>query len=391
MEVMVSSTSAKRLRIAFMGHLDHGKSSLIGALANALVSYGTTVETYAHCTDTFEEERVRGITIETTQINVTCDGEQFTFIDVPGHREFALNTLTGATMADAAVVVVDVTEGVRAQTDLHVRFLQLIGIRHVTFAVTKMDLVNYAKQEFDAIRADLLNLCAQLAIQPAGIVPVSVQGDNLLEPSKSMPWYAAPPLMEVASDCPRPGEDFPHVRFCIQDVYSRAGEKVSVGKLLSGSIHEGDTLTCSSCGKLARVRKLVRFPENRSPAFAGESLGLLLDKSCCNRSVLSAGEHVKTSRILNGLLVWLDEIPLSVGDTLTLRCGPLRTNATIRRIRLTGEKSDIGILRQYEFAFVRLSTDAPVAYEYFNDLRTLGRLVLENDYDTVAAGIIVES
>jgi small GTP-binding protein len=391
------------LRIAMAGHVDHGKSTLIGRIRHELSALPgisavdpSIAGNWAYVVDQLQEEREREMTIDTTQTFLETPVCRLVFIDVPGHQELIHNMITGATRADAAVLVLAADEGVRVQTRRHALLLSMLGIHTVIVAVNKMDLADRSEPAFrtleEAIRAEL----GALGISASATIPVVARdGDNVVTRSPAMPWYAGPSVIEALGDVEPASAGFDVVRLPVQDVYRHDAPTV-VGRLLSGTISEGDTLTICPSGDTVRVSAIRRFPENHAPAEAGESVGLVLDGVLPERGAVLAteGDLPRVTREFAGRVFWLASEPLKVGEELSLRCG---TQSVAVRVEEVTEKLDTATLdplpaaaslRSMELGTVRISAEKPVVVEPFALLPGLGRFVLERAGRPSGFGIV---
>jgi len=222
-------------KIAFVGHIDHGKSTLCGRLLaesgavppdklddvrKACQGKGGVID-YAFCMDAFCEEREGLLTIDITQIPVRIAGRNYLVIDTPGHAEFIRNMITGACQADAAILVVDAVEGIAGQTRRHAAILSFLGINQCVVAINKMDLIGYNEHDFYKLKHNVEELMASLGITPLHIIPLSaMQGDNLVDRSNAMPWYIGNTLVEALTGLHAAEESSKDLRVAIQDVYS---------------------------------------------------------------------------------------------------------------------------------------------------------------------------
>src|SRR5262245_54016842 len=235
MEETAPAAPAERFPFAIVGHVDHGKSSLIGRLLHDTNSLpegkfaelkaasdkrGGTFE-WSFLLDALQAERDQGITIDTTQIFFATAKRRYVIIDAPGHKEFLKNAISGVAQAQAAILVIDAAEGVREQTRRHALILQLLGLRQIAVVVNKVDLIDHDQTRFDAIAREITDYLAQLKLTPTHIIPVSARnGDNVAAPSANLLWYRGPTVLEaldgftsaaIATDQP--------LRLPIQDVF----------------------------------------------------------------------------------------------------------------------------------------------------------------------------
>jgi len=280
------------LRIVVVGHVDHGKSTLIGRLlhdSGALPdgrleeirsgSSGGDLE-WAFLMDHFHEEREQERTIDSSQAFFTTPKRVYRIIDAPGHREFLKNMVTGAAQADAAILVVDVEAGVLEQTRRHVAMLAMLGPRRVIAAINKMDRVEGRRESFEAVSAATLALLQQTGIAAHGVIPISARhGWNLASRAAPLEWHDGPTLFDALDSLapPEPLSGQP-LRFPVQDVYERNGRKILVGRIESGRLAQGQTVVRLPSGQTARIASVEKFMENPTSAEAGESIGLTLDQ-----------------------------------------------------------------------------------------------------------------
>jgi bifunctional enzyme CysN/CysC len=403
MGVSTRSDEKPVLRIAMVGHVDHGKSTLIGRIRHELSTLpgmsavdASIAGNWAYVVDQLQEEREREMTIDTTQTFLETPACRLVFIDVPGHQELIHNMITGATRADAAVLVLAADEGVRVQTRRHALLLSMLGIHTVIVAVNKMDLADRAEPAFRVLEDAILAELHALGVSASATIPVVARdGDNVLVHSPAMPWYTGSSVMEALGDVEPASGDFEAVRLPVQDVY-RHDVPTVVGRLLSGTIAEGDVLTVFPSGGVVTVTAIRRLPENHAPAEAGESVGLVLDGNLPERGdvLAPAGNPPQAAREFAGRVFWLASEPLAVGEELSLRCA---TQTVAARVEEVSEKLDTATLDRLpaaaslasmELGTVRISAGRPVVTESFVRLPGLGRFVLERAGRPVGFGIV---
>src|SRR5712692_21808 len=222
------------VKIVFVGHVDHGKSTLIGRILHdtaslpdgkidmikkACAAEGIEFE-FAFLLDALLEEQEQNVTIDTTQIPFRTERRRYAIIDAPGHKEFLKNMITGASNADAAILVIAAGEGVREQSRRHAYLLSLLGIKQVIVVVNKMDLVDFSEKRFEEIKSEYRKFLVDLALEAREFVPTSAKtGENIAQRSKEMKWHRGATVIE-ALDATQPNAplvDLP-LRFCVQDV-----------------------------------------------------------------------------------------------------------------------------------------------------------------------------
>jgi bifunctional enzyme CysN/CysC len=341
-------------RIVVLGHVDHGKSTLIGrllhdtgALPQARIDEivassrrrGLATE-WSFALDALQDERDQAVTIDTTRVWFRLGERRYVIIDAPGHEEFLANAMTGASDADAAVLVVDAERGVEDQTRRHIYLLSLLGVPQVIVAVNKIDAVAAIESGAGAERFAAVAEAARTALEAVGVtahavVPVSARdGDNVASRSPRTPWYGGPPLTELlATAAPRRerAETEP-LRLWVQDVYRRGDERIAVGTVRSGRIRVGDTVLISPSGKSARVAALRAWPRDAVSAGPGEAAGVVFDAPVyVDRGDLLSDQDgaPPVVRSLHVRACWFDREPPHVDETLRLRAGTADVSARV--------------------------------------------------------------
>lgn len=225
----------RALPIVIVGHVDHGKSTLIGRLlydTGCLPSdkfaeiqkssemLGKIVE-FAFVMDCLEEERSRGITIDTTQTFFKTSKRRYVIIDAPGHKEFLKNMITGTSQAEAALLIIDSSEGIRDQTKRHAYILSMLGLKQICVLLNKIDLINYSQEQFLQLKKTVTEFLEGLSIRPTFVLPVSaIQGDNVATPSNEISWFDGPTVLEALDTFKELKVEEKPLRFPIQDIYS---------------------------------------------------------------------------------------------------------------------------------------------------------------------------
>ncbi len=391
------------LKIVIVGHVDHGKSTLIGRLLRDTRSLpaGNTEADLAFLTDQLKEEREQSKTIDTTQTFFRTKKRDYVIIDAPGHGELIKNMLTGASLAQAGVLIVDVREGMQEQTRRHAYLLKMLGIEQLIVVCNKMDLAGYEAVRFQRIKAELLGFLASLRLAPRFVVPISAKaGENILRKSSRMPWYRGPALMQaldmLAMDKTR--QPALPLRFCCQDAYHVDHEDVIVGKVVAGVIKQGQRVVIMPSLREARVGAIKVFPGRLKQAGAGQNIGLILD----NAVPVKRGEVLvdkkalpASTRSVRGEVFWLSEAPLALDAALILRCATQETECTVVRIQdrsssvtLEVIEADAHRLETNEVGTVTLRTKDPLIIEKFSYLEELGRFTLERENNTAGVGVV---
>ncbi|NLU04833.1 MAG: translation elongation factor EF-1 subunit alpha, partial [Methanothermobacter sp.] len=273
----------EHMNLAFIGHVDHGKSTLVGHL---LLQAGAIAEQqladgedkFRFVMDRLSEERERGVTIDLAHAKFETDKYEFTIVDCPGHRDFVKNMITGASQADAAVLVVAVDDGVMPQTKEHVFLSRTLGINQLIVAINKMDLVNYDEEKFNALKDEVAALIKTVGYKPSDVefIPLSAfEGDNITSKSENTPWYKGKTLVEALDDLEAPEKpvDLP-LRIPIQDVYSITGVgTVPVGRVETGVLKKGENVIFEPAGVSGEVKSIEMHHEMIEQAEPGDNIG----------------------------------------------------------------------------------------------------------------------
>ena len=402
----------EELKFVIVGHVDHGKSTLIGRLLHdtgslpdgkieeirkICESLGKDLE-FGYVMDNLEEERDQGITIDTAQIFFRTTRRDYVIIDAPGHVEFLKNMITGASQADAAVLIVDAAEGVKEQTKRHAYILRLIGIGRVLVAVNKMDLVGHDQSVFQKVSDELAGFLAALGIRPAHFIPMSAKhGDNVFRISDSMPWYEGPTLLSALDGIVSPGsaKDGP-LRFAIQDVYNY-DRRIYAGRVESGTLRAGETITILPTREETKVRTIEEYQKEPLKAEAGKAVGVTIeDKLFIDRgNVLArAMDLPAVADSIEASLFWMESSAGKTDETYTFRCATQEVACRITSIRQSMNTSTLEVIGQdldevknREVAEVTIKTVHPIVVDLFSKVRELGRFVLSRE-NTVAGGIV---
>ncbi len=398
------------VNIVVTGHVDHGKSTLIGRLLydSESIKEGRVQEIqklaeeykkrfeFAYFLDAFDDEVKEERTIDTTGVMFKGKRNLYTLTDVPGHKEFIKNMLTGASHADIAVLVVSAPEGVQEQTRRHAFLLKMLGVKRLFVAVNRMDTTGYAVEAFQHIRAELLPLLTSFGYQDMPFIPVSaMEGDNVYKRSTRMEWYTGQTLIEAMDDIEVVREAKPP-RFVVQDVYRVGIEEVAVGRVESGTFSAGDDVVFQPSGVRGRLQKIMVFRGEIPEGRAGDSVGLVTDARVQRGDVCGLAEQPPVARsTFLGEAVLLDK-NLAGGEELEMKCGTRRVKCRVRELREkidseTGQvlaKNPAGI-DENEAALILFETE-PMVVEKFADIPELGRFVLVRGKN-IGAGIVLEA
>ncbi len=350
---------------------------------------------FSFITDALEEERKQGLTIETTQAFFSSGKREFSIIDVPGHKEFLRNMVTGASQANAAILIVDSKEGMREQTKRHAYILEFLGIEQAIVAVNKMDLIGFSERRFNQIKNDLEEYLNQIGTRPKCFIPISAyKGDNVVMRSHNMPWYSGKTAIEALDSFKEVPREY-DFRMPIQDVYEIGGDKISVGTILSGSLSRGERVGIFPLGGEARIRGIITFEGDLEEATKPRSIGVIFDggSPVGRGNILCKGRNPLTLTRTEASVICMSD-GLRVAGKYGFRCTTQETGCTLEKIveridtttleKMAGDYS----LRKTEIGKVILEFERPIALERFTALPELGRFVLEQHGEIVAGGVI---
>ena len=407
------------VRIVIVGHVDHGKSTLIGRLLHETGSLpdgkldhlkavsarrGMPFE-WSFLLDALQTERDQGITIDTSQIRFCTASRDFVLIDAPGHVEFLRNMITGAAQADAAVLMIDATEGVREQTRRHGYLLHLLGVRQVAVVVNKMDRTDYSATRFNEIAEEIEAYLASLGLKPAAVIPVSArEGDGVALKSASLAWYDGPTVLQALDQFSpaMPLQNLP-LRLPVQAVYKFDDRRIIAGRIESGEIAVGDEIVVMPGNKTARVRSIENWPlphEGRSvsSASAGRSVGITLDRDLfVQRGDILAhiSATVPASRRLRARVSWLHATPLLPDAAITLRLGTGEARGQVSAIVNTLDPGALQsganrIIPQNHIGEIDIELAKPLAADRSTAHPATGRFALEIDGRIVGGGMVLD-
>lgn len=403
------------LHVITVGHVDHGKSTLLGRLLyetdalsheqkKALESTAANhaeIE-WAFLLDAFLEEQMQNITIDTTQLVFRTPRRDYVMIDAPGHEEFIKNMIAGATRADAALLILDVKEGIQAQTKRHLQLLSLLGITQITVLLNKMDLIHYEESLFRKREKELEKLCEYYHLFPQQMIPIVARyGENFMTHSANMHWYQGPTLMEALDQMKR-GESLESqpLRFMVQDVYRfqpASQRRVIVGRVESGVLRVGEEIVFWPGGKKSHIASLEAWGSEKQPdtAIAGASVAITLKEP-----LFVERGHVGSSKDqppcegyeINAQIFWLDAEPLLPHQPITLQLG---TESLVGRIVSIKEDAvntpTPTCISQHHVVDVVIRMTQPLLYDCYNKIPPTGRFALVLQGRLVGGGVIKAS
>ncbi len=405
-----------QISLVVVGHVDHGKSTLIGRLFydtgslpdgkyEQLVAIaqrrGVPFE-FANLMDALQAEREQNITIDTSQIWFRTQKREYVIIDAPGHKEFVKNMVTGAARADAALIIIDASEGVQEQTRRHGYLLRLIGVRQVVIVVNKMDLVDYSQKVFDTVSSEYRAFLASIGVEAQIFIPVSArEGDNIAARGEHLKWFDGPAVLEALDSIPDAAEiKNQPLRFPIQDVYRFDHRRILAGRIEAGTLRTGDQLLFLPSGRTSVVRSIESWNSPHVESLtAGDPAGVTLsDQLFVERG--SVAVHTDDAPSLatefTARIFWLGRTPLAAGKRYKLKLVTQEVECEIKTLEEVVDASTVQTIpgadsvRTNDAAKVIIHTRRPVAIDLFERVPTLGRLVLVDGFDVAGGGIVVE-
>jgi bifunctional enzyme CysN/CysC len=407
------------LRFITCGSVDDGKSTLIGRLlydskmifddqlaaleadSKRLGTRGGAID-FALLVDGLAAEREQGITIDVAYRYFTTDKRKFIVADTPGHEQYTRNMITGASTAEAAVILIDARNGVLTQTRRHSYLVSLVGIRNIVLAINKMDLVDFSQEVFDRIVADYRPFAEKIGLASFRAIPISaLDGDNVSEPSGRMPWYKGPTLLSHLETLDvidrKQSQDF---RFWVQWVNRpNLDFRGFAGTVSSGTVKRGDALRVSPGGKISKVTRIVTADGDLDEAIADQSVTLTL----ADEIDVGRGDLLSTADAAPGLsdqfevtLVWMSDQPMLPGRSYWLKLGARTVSATVTDLKYavnvnTLEHTAAKTLELNGIGICNIGVGQPLPFDAYTDNRETGGFILIDRMTnaTVGAGMIL--
>lgn len=412
----------RRFSLVIGGHVDHGKSTIIGRLLADTGSLpqgkleqvrqrceatGKPFE-YAFLLDALKDEQAQGITIDAARVFFRTARRPYLVLDAPGHIEFLRNLVTGASRAEAALLVIDAMEGVRENSRRHGYMMSMLGIRQLAVLVNKMDLAGWSQDVYDRIVTEYGAFLGRLEVRPARFIPVSGrEGENIARRSAHMPWYAGPTVLEAIDEFQTEGApvDRPF-RMPVQDVYkfAQAGDdrRIIAGTVEAGRVKAGDEVVFFPSGKRTTVASLEAFARPRpEEAVAGEAAGFTLSEQVyVARGELAALANEPRPAVttrLKASVFWLGRQPLVRNKEYILKLGTARVPMRIESIHRVLDASTLdadekkGRVDRHEVAEVTLKLNRAVAFDPVDQAATTSRFVIVDEFEIRGGGLAREA
>ncbi len=409
----------EQMNIVIVGHVDHGKSTLIGRLladtgtlpegkleaVKALCARNAKPFEYAFLLDALKDEQSQGITIDTARSFFKSAKRDYIIIDAPGHIEFLKNMITGAARADAAILVIDAKEGIKENSKRHGYMLSFLGIKNITVGVNKMDLINYDQKTFEKIKEEYSKFLDEIHLKPKHFIPIAArEGKNLVKRSAKMPWYQGLSVLEAFDDFAKPVLSYERpFRMPVQDIYKFTEEKderrIIAGRVESGTLNVGDEVIFMPSNKVTRVKTIEGFNvPTQNEALAGQSTGVTLETQIYIRpgeTMLKTNEkHPHVGSKFRASVFWMAKQPLVRNKNYKLKLTTQHVPVVVSEIVSVLDASELSSqtktqVDRHEVAECILETLKPIAFDEIAQIPETGRFVIIDHYEISGGGIII--
>jgi bifunctional enzyme CysN/CysC len=420
--IAASPLATERMHIVIVGHVDHGKSTVIGRLladthslpegkleqVRAQCELNSKPFEYAFLLDALKDEQAQGITIDAARVFFKSNLRHYLILDAPGHIEFLKNMITGAARAEAALLVIDAAEGVQENSRRHGYMMSLLGIRQLAVVVNKMDLVEWDRAVYDRIVKEYGAFLDQVGLKPSAFIPVSARGgDNIATRSDQLPWYDGPTVLNALDEFrkePQP-VDRPF-RMPVQDVYkfTKQGDdrRIVSGTVDAGTVSVGDTMIFYPSGKKSRVKSIEAFNRTtQHKAEAGWAVGFTLQEQIyITRGELATVEGQPRPQVTTRLrvsLFWLGKDPMVKRKEYLLKLGTAKVPCRVEEVLRVMDASTLDATEQrhqiqrHDVAECVLRLDRAIACDLAEDIAATSRFVIVDDYEIRGGGIVREA
>jgi bifunctional enzyme CysN/CysC len=420
-EVTCNMENKEQMNIVIVGHVDHGKSTVIGRL---LADTGSLPEgklesvkeycrknsrpfEYAFLLDALKDEQAQGITIDTARCFFKTRKRDYIIIDAPGHIEFLKNMVTGASRAEAALLVIDANEGIKENSKRHGHIVSMLGIKQVVVLVNKMDLVNFDKNIFNAISSEFTEFLNKINIEPLNFIPISAfDGDNVADKSLNTSWYDGPTVLEQLDGFTNKKENHElSFRMPVQDIYKFTEEnddrRIVAGTVLSGAINVGDEVVFLPSKKRSIINSIEGFNvEPRATAYANEAIGVTLKTQIYIKPgelmVKASEKQPMVSSRFKVNIFWVGKVPLIKSKNYKLKIGTMRISVKLVEILNIIDAAELNIdtfkdqIERHDVAECIFETSKPIAFDSISEIELNGRFVIVDNYEISGGGIILE-
>lgn len=410
------------LNLAFIGHVDHGKSTTVGRLMyetgavdphvideykKEAASKGKATFEFAWVMDSLKEERERGVTIDIAHQRFDTAKYYFTVVDCPGHRDFVKNMITGASQADAAVLVVAVPDGVMAQTKEHVFLSRTLGVNQLIVAMNKIDATTppFDEKRFNEVKDEVGKLLRMVGykLEEIPFVPVSgLMGDNLAKASDKLKWYKGPTLLDALNNLkvPQKPTNLP-LRVPVQDVYTISGVgTVPVGRVETGVMKKNDKIVFQPANVSGEVKSIEMHHEEVPEANPGDNIGWnvrgVSKKDIRRGDVCGHPDKAPTvaKEFKAQIVVLQHPSAISAGYTPVFHCHTAQIACTVTQILAkldprsgAVKEENPAFIKAGDAAIIMVTPSKPMVIEPVKEIPQMGRFAIRDMGTTVAAGM----
>ncbi|MFA5059990.1 MAG: GTP-binding protein [Candidatus Omnitrophota bacterium] len=411
----------EQMNIVIVGHVDHGKSTLVGRLLadTGSLPQGKLEEVKARCArnakpfeyafllDALKDEQSQGITIDTARSFFKSKKRDYIIIDAPGHIEFLKNMITGAARAQAALLVIDADEGIKENSKRHGYMMSFLGIKNLTVCVNKMDLAGYDQKVFEKIKTDYSKFLKEVNLEAVSFIPIAArEGDNIVSLSKNMPWYQGVCALEALDAFKKalPKDEQPF-RMPVQDVYKFTAQdddrRIFAGRIESGTIESGAEVIFLPSLKKSRIKSIESFnTSQKEKVFAGQSAGFCLETQVYIRPgeiMCKVSDKLPdVSLKIKANVFWMGKQPFVEGKTYKLKIATQHVPVVLSEIVSVMNASELSFaakphVDRHEVAECILETMKPVAFDKALDIPETGRFVIVDNYEISGGGVILSA
>lgn len=414
--------NSQLLRFTTAGSVDDGKSTLIGRLLydsksifeDQLSSIETTSKRKGHegvdlalFTDGLRDEREQGITIDVAYRYFTTPKRKFIIADTPGHIQYTRNMVTGASTANAAIILIDARNGVIEQTKRHSFIASLLQIPHIIVCVNKMDLAEYSEKRFNEIVEEFESLSSKLMIKDVHFIPISaLDGDNVVNRSENMPWFSGAPMLHtletlhISSDINKIDARFPVQTVIRPQSEEHRDYRGYAGRLESGILRVGDDITVLPSGFTSKIKTIDCFETTYQEAFAPMSVSITLESDIdISRGdmIVRTNNQPTCSQEFDVMLCWLNNNSARPGAKYSIKHTTNDQKAIIKEvvykmdINAIERNNEDKTINMNDICRVKIRTTKPLMIDEYRDNRMTGSIILIDDAtnETVAAGMVI--
>ncbi len=412
----------QQMNIVIVGHVDHGKSTIIGRLLadtdslpkgkldqiKRLCEINSKPFEYAFLLDALKDERSQGITIDSARVFFKTNKRDYIIIDAPGHIEFLKNMVSGASRAEAAILVIDALEGIQENSRRHGYMLSMLGIKQLIVAINKMDLINYDQKVYYKIVNDYSKFLTEINLIPNFFIPISgTFGDNMVKKSKNLTWYEGPTLLFALDEFDKEKPDINKpFRMSVQDVYkfTKVGDqrRIIAGSVESGSLKIGDEVVFFPSGKKSIVKTFEAFNAKQPELVkVGDSVGFCLNEQIyvTRGEVATKSNEIKphVSKRIRVNIFWLGKNPLTKDKEYFIKLGTSKVGMHLEEVIHVINASDLslvendGMINRHDVAECIFILNKAIAFDTTEHIAATSRFVIVDDYEIAGGGIIREA